>query len=86
MVIPAEVRAQLVAHSRHEVPNEACGVIAGPEGSDPEAHGGIHVVGDQREVVDPPPANVVVTHAATLSTTARMTDGVTRSPIVSVSA
>ena len=26
-MIPAEVRAQLVAHSRHEVPNEACGLV-----------------------------------------------------------
>ena len=27
MVIPAEVRAQLVAHSEREVPNEACGLV-----------------------------------------------------------
>jgi proteasome lid subunit RPN8/RPN11 len=27
VVIPAEVRAQLVAHSEREVPNEACGLV-----------------------------------------------------------
>ena len=27
MVIPAEVRAQLVAHSEREAPNEACGLV-----------------------------------------------------------
>ena len=26
-MIPAEMRAQLVAHSRHEMPNEACGLV-----------------------------------------------------------
>jgi proteasome lid subunit RPN8/RPN11 len=32
VVIPAEVRAQLVAHSKHEVPNEACGLVLLREG------------------------------------------------------
>ena len=27
MVIPAEVRAELVAHSQREAPNEACGLV-----------------------------------------------------------
>ena len=27
MVIPADVRAQLVAHAQEEVPNEACGLV-----------------------------------------------------------
>ncbi len=27
MVVPAQVRAQLVAHSREEDPNEACGLV-----------------------------------------------------------
>ena len=28
MVVPAEIRAQLVEHARNEAPNEACGLIA----------------------------------------------------------
>ena len=28
MVVPDEIRAQLVAHARREAPNEACGLIA----------------------------------------------------------
>jgi proteasome lid subunit RPN8/RPN11 len=32
VVIPAEVRAQLVDHAREEAPNEACGLIAFRDG------------------------------------------------------
>ena len=32
MVVPAEVREQLVAHSREEDPNEACGLVAFRDG------------------------------------------------------
>ena len=32
MVVPAHVRAQLVAHAREEAPNEACGLIAFRDG------------------------------------------------------
>ncbi len=32
MVIPPEIRAQLVEHARDEAPNEACGLIAFREG------------------------------------------------------
>jgi proteasome lid subunit RPN8/RPN11 len=32
VVIPAEVRAQLVAHSKNEEPNEACGLVLLREG------------------------------------------------------
>jgi len=30
--IPAEVRDELVRHARGELPNEACGLLAGPDG------------------------------------------------------
>ena len=33
MVIPADVRAALVAHSQEEAPNEACGLVLLREGS-----------------------------------------------------
>jgi proteasome lid subunit RPN8/RPN11 len=32
--VPAEIRAAIVAHARRDHPNEACGVVAGPAGSD----------------------------------------------------
>ena len=32
MVIPAEMRDQIVAHARAGLPNEACGLIAGGDG------------------------------------------------------
>ena len=32
MVVPAEIRAQLVEHAREEAPNEACGLIAFRDG------------------------------------------------------
>ncbi len=34
LTISAELRAQILAHARTDHPDEACGVIAGPEGSD----------------------------------------------------
>jgi [CysO sulfur-carrier protein]-S-L-cysteine hydrolase len=34
LTISAELRAQILAHARADHPDEACGVIAGPEGSD----------------------------------------------------
>jgi len=32
--LPAEIRDAIVAHARRDHPNEACGVVAGPAGSD----------------------------------------------------
>lgn len=34
LTITGELRAAMVAHARREHPEEACGIIAGPEGSD----------------------------------------------------
>jgi proteasome lid subunit RPN8/RPN11 len=34
IVLPKEVYDALVAHARRDHPDEACGVVAGPEGSD----------------------------------------------------
>ncbi len=34
MSLPAEIRDAIVAHARRDHPNEACGVVAGPVGSD----------------------------------------------------
>jgi len=34
LTISAELRAEILAHARADHPDEACGVIAGPEGSD----------------------------------------------------
>lgn len=34
LTISAELRAQILAHASADHPDEACGVIAGPEGSD----------------------------------------------------
>src|SRR5258708_6472272 len=34
LTISADLRAQMLAHARADHPDEACGVIAGPEGSD----------------------------------------------------
>jgi proteasome lid subunit RPN8/RPN11 len=34
LTISADLRAQILAHARADHPDEACGVIAGPEGSD----------------------------------------------------
>jgi [CysO sulfur-carrier protein]-S-L-cysteine hydrolase len=34
LTISADLRAQILAHARADNPDEACGVIAGPEGSD----------------------------------------------------
>jgi [CysO sulfur-carrier protein]-S-L-cysteine hydrolase len=34
LTISADLRAQIMAHARADHPDEACGVIAGPEGSD----------------------------------------------------
>jgi [CysO sulfur-carrier protein]-S-L-cysteine hydrolase len=34
LTISANLRAQILAHARADHPDEACGVIAGPEGSD----------------------------------------------------
>src|SRR5215475_11264835 len=34
LTIPAALRAQIMAHARADHPDEACGVIAGPAGSD----------------------------------------------------
>ena len=30
--IPADIREAMIAHAREELPNEACGLLAGPEG------------------------------------------------------
>jgi [CysO sulfur-carrier protein]-S-L-cysteine hydrolase len=39
LVIRADLVEAIVAHARHDHPDEACGVLAGPEGSDrPERH------------------------------------------------
>ena len=32
MVVPAAIRAELLAHAREEAPNEACGLVAFREG------------------------------------------------------
>jgi proteasome lid subunit RPN8/RPN11 len=32
--LPAQIRDAIVAHARRDHPNEACGVVAGPAGSD----------------------------------------------------
>ena len=32
--VPAEIRDAIVAHARRDHPNEACGVVAGPAGTD----------------------------------------------------
>jgi len=32
--VPSEIRDAIVAHARRDHPNEACGVVAGPAGSD----------------------------------------------------
>jgi proteasome lid subunit RPN8/RPN11 len=32
--LPAQIRDAIVAHARRDDPNEACGVVAGPAGSD----------------------------------------------------
>ena len=32
--LPAEIRDAIIAHARRDHPNEACGVVAGPAGSD----------------------------------------------------
>ena len=34
LTITRELRDQIVAHARHDHPDEACGVLAGPAGSD----------------------------------------------------
>jgi [CysO sulfur-carrier protein]-S-L-cysteine hydrolase len=34
LTIPAQIRDQIVAHARRDHPDEACGIVAGPEGSD----------------------------------------------------
>ena len=34
LTISADLRAQILAHARADHPDEACGVVAGPEGSD----------------------------------------------------
>ena len=37
--LPTEIRDAIVAHARRDHPDEACGVVAGPAGSDrPERH------------------------------------------------
>lgn len=39
LVIRADLVNAMVAHARRDHPDEACGVLAGPEGSDrPERH------------------------------------------------
>lgn len=39
LIIPSDVRAAIVAHAKRDHPLEACGIVAGPEGSDrPERH------------------------------------------------
>ncbi|WP_156942844.1 Mov34/MPN/PAD-1 family protein [Mycobacterium genavense] len=37
-MIRADLVEAMVAHARRDHPDEACGVLAGPEGSDPERH------------------------------------------------
>ncbi len=32
--VPSEIRDAIIAHARRDHPNEACGVVAGPAGSD----------------------------------------------------
>ncbi len=34
LTIPQEIRDAIVAHAKRDHPDEACGVVAGPEGSD----------------------------------------------------
>jgi [CysO sulfur-carrier protein]-S-L-cysteine hydrolase len=34
LIISAELRAKIIAHARADHPDEACGIIAGPAGSD----------------------------------------------------
>jgi [CysO sulfur-carrier protein]-S-L-cysteine hydrolase len=34
LTIPEEIRDEIVAHARRDHPDEACGIVAGPEGSD----------------------------------------------------
>jgi len=34
LTLPGELRAAIIAHARADHPDEACGVIAGPAGSD----------------------------------------------------
>jgi proteasome lid subunit RPN8/RPN11 len=34
LTIAQEIRDQIVAHARRDHPDEACGIVAGPEGSD----------------------------------------------------
>lgn len=34
LILPADLQAKIVAHARADHPDEACGVIAGPAGSD----------------------------------------------------
>ncbi len=34
LAIPEEIRDQIVGHARRDHPDEACGIVAGPEGSD----------------------------------------------------
>ena len=34
LTLPAEIRDAIVAHAKRDHPDEACGVVAGPEGSD----------------------------------------------------
>jgi [CysO sulfur-carrier protein]-S-L-cysteine hydrolase len=47
LVIRADLVEAMVAHARDDHPDEACGVLAGPEGSDrPERH--IAMVNDER--------------------------------------
>jgi len=39
LVIRADLVEAIIAHARRDHPDEACGVLAGPEGSDrPERH------------------------------------------------
>jgi [CysO sulfur-carrier protein]-S-L-cysteine hydrolase len=34
LILPADLQAKIVAHARADHPDEACGVVAGPAGSD----------------------------------------------------
>jgi proteasome lid subunit RPN8/RPN11 len=34
LTIPEEIRDEIAAHARRDHPDEACGIVAGPEGSD----------------------------------------------------
>jgi proteasome lid subunit RPN8/RPN11 len=34
LTLPAQLRDQMVAHAKRDHPDEACGIVAGPEGSD----------------------------------------------------